>query len=177
MSHKSHLFSAISLPAQPRSAVRSSHLRYAPVRFSDLRTVAALQKRAFKPRLAYGFSTLVLLWVLPHVRFLIAREDRVIVGCAIGDRNGGQSRVVNICVDPEMQRKGIGAELLRRLEQALPLGDVMLMVESDNPAARGLYKKEGYKDVGVSRDYYGRGKDGIWMQKQRAPNPQAKIRI
>ena len=152
-------------------------MHYAPVRFGDLRAVAALQKRAFKPRLAYGISTLLLLWLLPHVRFLVAREEGIIVGCAIGDRNGGQSRVVNICVDPAMQRRGIGAELLRRLEQALPLGDVMLMVETDNIAAKSLYKKEGYKEVGVSKNYYGRGKDGIWMQKTRSPNPQAKIRV
>lgn len=177
MTHESQLFSTISLPGQAQQLGRPAQLRYAPVRFGDLRTVAALQKRAFKPRLAYGFSTLVLLWLLPHVRFIVARERDSIVGCAIGDRNGGQSRVVNICVDPAVQRRGIGAELLRRLEEALPLGDVMLMVETENAAARALYKREGYKDVGVSRNYYGRGKDGIWMQKQRAPSPQAKIRI
>ena len=177
MAHDSRLFSSISLPSQAKTAARSTALRYAPVRFSDLRSVAMLQKRAFKPRLAYGFSTLVLLWALPHVRFLVAKEDGAIAGCAIGDRNGGQSRVVNICVDPAMQRRGVGAELLRRLEQALPIGDVMLMVESENTAARALYKKEGYKDVGVSKSYYGRGNDGIWMQKQRSANPRAKIRI
>ena len=177
MKHESHFFSSVSLPAQSQSAARTTQLRYAPVRFGDLRSVAALQKRAFKPRLAYGYSTLLLLWLLPPVRLLVARENGEIVGCAIGDRNGGQSRVVNICVDPSRQRRGIGVELLRRLEQALPFGDVMLMVETDNIAARALYKKEGYKDVGVSRDYYGRGKDGIWMQKPRTSNPQAKIRI
>jgi [ribosomal protein S18]-alanine N-acetyltransferase len=176
MTHESQLFSPVSFPGPP-SAAKASRLQYAPVRFGDLRAVAALQKRAFKPRLAYGLSTLLLLWLLPHVRFLVAREDERVVGCAIGDRNGGQSRVVNICVDPTMQRRGIGAELLRRLEQALPLGDVVLMVETENVAAKSLYKKEGYKEVGVSKNYYGRGKDGIWMQKSRAPNPQAKIRI
>jgi [ribosomal protein S18]-alanine N-acetyltransferase len=177
MTHESQLFSPVSFPGQPPSAVKATRMHYAPVRFGDLRAVAALQKRAFKPRLAYGISTLLLLWLLPHVRFLVAREEGIIVGCAIGDRNGGQSRVVNICVDPAMQRRGIGAELLRRLEQALPLGDVMLMVETDNIAAKSLYKKEGYKEVGVSKNYYGRGKDGIWMQKSRSPNPQAKIRV
>jgi ribosomal-protein-alanine N-acetyltransferase len=143
------------------------------VRFSDLRSVAALQKRAFKPRLAYGYSTLLLLWLLPHVRFLVARENGAIVGCAIGDRNGGQSRVVNICVDPSAQRRGIATELLRRLEAALPHGDVVLMAEVENAAARSLYKKEGYKEVGISRNYYGRGKDGVWMQKVRVQNGAA----
>jgi [ribosomal protein S18]-alanine N-acetyltransferase len=92
-----------------------------------------------------------------------------VIGCAIGDLNGGQSRVVNICVDPSARRRGVGASLLRQLERALPHGDVVLMTETDNRAARALYKKEGYKEVGVSQNYYGRGKDGVWMQKIRSP--------
>ena len=51
------------------------------------------------------------------------------------------------------------------------------MVEADNDAARLLYSKEGYRQVGVSKNYYGRGKDGFWMQKMRTPLASAKIRI
>lgn len=143
----------------------------------ELREVAALQKRAFKPRLAYGFSTLILLWSLPYVRFLVARENDRIVGCAIGDRNGGQARVINICVDPAAQRRGIGGRLLRALDIAIPQGDMVLMVEAENETAKGLYRREGFKEVGVSRNYYGRNLDGIWMQKYRDGSSPAKIRI
>ena len=147
------------------------------VRFLELREVAALQKRAFKPRLAYGFATLLLLWSLPYVRFLVAREGNRIVGCAIGDRNGGQARVINICVDPAFQRRGIGARLLRALDGAIPLGDIVLMVEAENETAKALYRREGFKEVGVSRNYYGRGLHGIWMQKVRDNSTVAKIRV
>jgi [ribosomal protein S18]-alanine N-acetyltransferase len=177
MTQQYRLISRVPAHQEHVAALATGAVRYAPARFGDLRQVAAVQKRAFVPRLAYGYSTLLLLWLLPHVRFLVAREGDRIVGCAIGDRNGGQARVVSICVDPAVQRRGIGASLLRRLEEALPGGDVVLMVEADNTAAKALYKKEGYKDVGVSRNYYGRSKDGIWMQKQRTPNPTPKIRV
>ncbi|MCA9860239.1 MAG: GNAT family N-acetyltransferase [Thermomicrobiales bacterium] len=159
------------------SRVRARGVEIGGVRFSELRRATILQKRAFKPRLAYGYATLLLLWGLPHVRFLVARDGDRIVGCAIGDRNGGQARVVNICVDPDYQRQGIGARLLRALDTAIPEGDMVLMVEADNQTAKSLYRREGFKEVGVSRNYYGRNLDGIWMQKVRDGSSAAKIRI
>jgi ribosomal-protein-alanine N-acetyltransferase len=162
------LSTAIPLAGQPAVA------RF---RLSELGAVARLQRRAFVPPLAYGRATLLLLWALPHVRFLVAREGGAIVGCAIGDRSGGQSRVINICVDPEARRRGIGTILLRALESELPTGDVVLMVEQKNAAAEALYRREGYLPVGVSRGYYGRGRDGIWMQKHRTADAPPKIRV
>lgn len=163
--------------AQPVVSARTAVVSIGGVRFTELRAVATLQKRAFKPRLAYGFATLLLLWSLPYVRFLVARQDGRIVGCAIGDRNGGQARVINICVDPGYQRRGIGAQLLRALDAAIPLGDMVLMVEAENETAKGLYRREGFKEVGVSKNYYGRGLDGIWMQKIRDGSSPRRIRI
>jgi len=163
--------------ATPVISVRSDSVQLGGVRFLELREVAALQKRAFKPRLAYGYATLLLLWSLPYVRFLVARQDGRVVGCAIGDRNGGQARVINICVDPDYQRRGIGAQLLRALDAVVPMGDIVLMVEAENETAKALYRREGYKEVGVSKNYYGRGLDGIWMQKVRDGSSTAKIRI
>jgi ribosomal-protein-alanine N-acetyltransferase len=175
MANHIQLFPVTSSPSL--QSVRSEAIDINGVRFLELREVAALQKRAFKPRLAYGYATLLLLWSLPYVRFLVARQNGRIVGCAIGDRNGGQARVINICVDPSYQRRGIGAQLLRALDFAIPLGDMVLMVEAENDTAKALYRREGFKEVGVSRNYYGRGLDGIWMQKVRDATSPAKIRI
>lgn len=163
--------------AAPVGRVDATTITIAPVSFRDLRRVSTIQKRAFRPPLAYGLTTLLVLWALPHVHFLVARRDGRIVGCAIGDKQGGQSRVINICVDPDARRQGIGSRLLRDLESGLPIGDVVLMVEDGNASAQALYRQEGYVSVGVSRDYYGRGRDGIWMQKHRTPSPPPKIRV
>lgn len=172
-----HLKLFPAAPPPPITSVRTDSVQIGGVRFLELREVASLQKRAFKPRLAYGYATLLLLWSLPYVRFLVARQGNQIVGCAIGDRNSGQARVINICVDPAFQRRGIGAQMLRALETALPLGDIVLMVEAENETAKGLYRREGFKEVGVSRNYYGRNLDGIWMQKVRDGSSSSKIRI
>jgi ribosomal-protein-alanine N-acetyltransferase len=164
-------------PAAPLGETRSPAISVQPVSFRDLRRVASIQRRAFRPPLAYGLTTLIVLWLLPHVQFLVARQNGRIVGCAIGDKQAGQSRVINICVDPDARRQGAGGHLLRALEAGLPVGDVVLMVEDGNAAAQALYRQEGYVSVGVSRDYYGRGRDGIWMQKHRTKHSPSKIRV
>ncbi|CAA9539848.1 MAG: hypothetical protein AVDCRST_MAG49-736 [uncultured Thermomicrobiales bacterium] len=150
-----------------------------PGRVGDLRAVVRVQRHAFPRRLAYGLGTLTLLWVLPHVRFLVAREERDgrVVGCAIGDRQGDHARVINLAVDPDARRRGVGAALLAALETALPGGNVLLMVEQENVAAQALYRGAGYAQVGLARDYYGRGRHGLWMQKRRTDLPTPMLRV
>lgn len=152
----------------PSEDAGSVPLTIAPVRGRDLWQVRQLQRRAFRRGLAYSFSTLILLWALPSVRFLVARRGDTILGCAIGDRDNGNSRVINLAVEPAARRHGIGGQLLRALEAALPNGDMILMVESGNDGAKRLYEKSGYVSVGVGRNYYGHGHDGIWMRKFRS---------
>src|SRR5215213_1548338 len=125
-----------TVPTAPTRLAAPAGLVIAPASIRDLRRVSNLQHRAFRAPLAYGLATLLVLWLLPNVRFLLARSGSLVVGCAIGDRQGGQSRVINICVDPTMQRQGIATRLLRELEAELPVGDVVLMVEDENAGAR-----------------------------------------
>ena len=161
-------------PAAPVGSVTIS-----PARFRDLRAVARVQSHSFRPRLAYGLGTLLLLWALPHVRFLVARASvtsaastlppppPTVVGCIIGDRTRGEVRVINLAVDPTARRRGVGRSLLTALEEVFPEGDLVLMVEEANTAARALYVQAGYRQVGVAQNYYGRGRSGLWMQKRR----------
>ena len=148
-----------------------------PVGFRELRRVAAIQRRAFPPRLAYTLATLVALWLLPNVRFLVAvrdsdrDQDREVLGCAIGDRNGLDARVINVAVDPPARRLGIAAAMLLILEDDLPGGDMILMVQEENDGAHALYRRLGYADAGTAPGYYGRGRNGIWMRKHRPSAP------
>jgi len=161
------------------AAVRpvAADVAVAPARFGDLLPAARMQRRAFRPGLAYGLTTLAALWLLPHVRFLVARQGGRVVGCAIGDRDGADTRVINLAVDPDARRRGVGTSLLRGLEAALTRGNLLLMVEAENLGAQALYRGEGYLPVGDAVDYYGRGRHGIWMQKQRVPGAPTKIRV
>ena len=157
------------MPANPaaHNPQPATPLAIAPARWADLPAVARLQKRAFRPGLAYRLSTLALLRIWPGARFLVARRGQAIVGCAIGDRHEGEARVINLAVDPDARRQGIGSTLLGALEEALPGGDAILMVEADNHGARALYERSGYVAAGHATNYYGRGRHGVWMRKRR----------
>jgi len=135
----------------------------------DLRGVARVQRRAFRPGLAYGLSALVFLWLLPTATFLVARDGRsgIVLGCCIADRERGNVRIVNIAVDPEARRRGIGTALLRRTAAELPNGSIELIVEERNEGAQALYRREGFQRTGFARDYYGTGGHGIWMRRPR----------
>ena len=148
-------------------ATAAAAVAISPARWTELRAVARLQQRAFRPRLAYGFTTLMVLKLLPQVRFVVARLGDQVVGCGIGDRQDGHSRVINLAVDPGFRRRGIAAALLAALEAALPDGNLVLMVEAENTAAQALYERAGYTRVGAANDYYGPGRHGVWMQKRR----------
>ena len=167
----------LPLPVVPAIHPGAVDVVVEPVRPHDLRAIARLQRQAFRPVLAYGFTTLVLLWLLPGVRFVVARRADQVVGCAIGDRDGSDSRVINLAVDPAARRQGVGTALLRALEEALPHGNLLLMVEGDNSGAQALYRQEGYLPVGTANDYYGPGRNGIWMQKNRGPQTRSTLRV
>ena len=154
-------------PAPAVSGVPPADVAIAHARLRDLPAIARVQRRAFPPRLAYTLGTLLVLWALPWVRLLAARREGAIVGCIIGDRAPDGARVINLAVDPAAQRGGIGGALLLAVERALPYGDMTLMVQSGNRAARSLYRRVGYEDEADLPDYYGPGRPGVRMRKRR----------
>ncbi len=159
----------ISTPASSqRASVQTDALpTIGTARFGELNEITKLHQRCFRKALAYRLSTVVILRLMPRTEFLVARVGDRIVGNVIGDLRGGQSRVVSICVDPDWRGQGIGSRLLTEIETALPTGNMILMVEANNVPAHMLYRAHGYLSVGESRDYYGRGRHGIWMQKNK----------
>jgi ribosomal protein S18 acetylase RimI-like enzyme len=138
-------------------------------RLRDIPAVAAIQRDAFRPGLAYSRFALVVLWMLPVTTFLVARDADTgeVLGNVITDRYRGNTRIVNIAVAKHARRQGIGRKLLRVLDERCPDGDVILSVEADNDTAQRLYEDEGYIRTAITRDYYGRGRHGYTMKRSR----------
>ncbi|HYH12671.1 MAG TPA: GNAT family N-acetyltransferase [Thermomicrobiales bacterium] len=138
-------------------------------RFRDLLAVAAIQRDAFRPGLAYSRFALVVLWLLPAATFLVARDAGTgeVLGNLITDRHRGNTRIVNIAVAKHARRQGIGRRLLRVLDERCPEGDIVLSVEASNTSAQRLYEEEGFVRTAVTRDYYGPGHHGYTMKKPR----------
>jgi ribosomal-protein-alanine N-acetyltransferase len=127
-----------------------------------------LQRRCFAGSQAYGLATLMVLYFWPRARILVACAGERLVGCVVGDTDGDQARVLNLCVDPDFRRRGIASTLLNMIETSLAESYVTLMVEDKNLGAQALYRLHGYLPVSDLRNYYGRNRHGILMQKHRS---------
>jgi ribosomal-protein-alanine acetyltransferase len=103
---------------------------------------------------------------------LIAEVEGKTVGFAIAlirtKRNKKVGHIFTVDVTPKTRKRGIGLRLLTELERALKgrgTTKSYLEVRVDNTAARELYRKLGYAEIGRLKDYYGLDKDGIVMKK------------
>ena len=77
-----------------------------------------------------------------------------------------EAHVVIIASRPDERRRGVGELLLIAcLERALQRNSriVSLEVRASNDAARSLYRKYGFQDIGVKRRYYSGIEDAIIM--------------
>lgn len=69
----------------------------------------------------------------------------------------GESHLLNVCVHPDYQGLGFGRVLVEHLIGRARLGEASTMfleVRPSNVAARELYKKLGFNEVGVRENYY-----------------------
>lgn len=83
-----------------------------------------------------------------------------------------EMHLLNVCIHPDKQRMSLGTLLVQHSEQVARQANAkkaFLEVRPHNIAAIHLYKKLGYLQIGVRRDYY-KSKDGredaIVMSKQ-----------
>ena len=68
-----------------------------------------------------------------------------------------EAHVLNLCVDPELQRQGLGRRLLHhliKLARAANATIVLLEVRKSNLPAIRLYDAEGFKRLGIRKNYY-----------------------
>lgn len=75
--------------------------------------------------------------------------------------------LTRLAIDPAARRLGLGTLLTQALLQACQACGahrVFLEVRVGNEQARRLYDRQGFKQVGLRRNYYGDGEDAVVMQ-------------
>jgi ribosomal-protein-alanine N-acetyltransferase len=88
---------------------------------------------------------------------------RRLIGFVLSRRGADTAEMLTIAVAPALRRKGVGAALLARHLATLAAEgakSLFLEVETDNRAARALYRRFGFEEVGERKAYY-RKADGI----------------
>ncbi len=131
----------------------NSELSFRTMSSDDLKQIMAIEVQAYSHPWTIGIFKDC---VRGH-RCWVAIQDEAIVGYGVLMIAPDESHVLNLCVKPDQQRKGIGRALLRLLakhsEQA-GVDMMLLEVRRSNQSAIDLYDDEGFHELGVRKGYY-----------------------
>ena len=121
---------------------------------ADINGVMAIETRAyafpwtagiFRDCMGAGYSCYVL------------EKDADIVAYAVMSVGAKEAHILNICVSPDMREEGYGYALMDKLvalARQLHADMMFLEVRPSNEAARRLYDKLGFNEIGTRRNYY-----------------------
>lgn len=104
----------------------------------------------------------------PFTKYYIYRIDNKMVACINYQIMYERSELIDINVLSNYQNQGIASKLLEFMLEDLKSNNVeniTLEVRKNNLNAIYLYKKYGFKEVGIRKGYY-QGIDGILMEKE-----------
>lgn len=135
---------------------------------ADLGSVARIEASIFsKPWSEEGFRDSL---KLPNTVYLVAEQDGSIAGyigmlCVLDE-----GEITNVAVAEGFRRQGIGERLLSSLLQAgrkEGVDSFTLEVRESNSSARRLYRKFGFQEEGIRRNFYEKPtEDAILMWKR-----------
>lgn len=107
----------------------------------------------------------------PYLKIVVAVNENIVVGFVIYLITFNTSTIYQIATRREYRNKGIASSLLNEMEKTfIKEGEdkvefVTLEVRKSNLAAQNLYKKNGYEEITVKKNYYTNGEDAIYMVK------------
>ena len=171
-------------------ALADRHLQLRPMNVNDLKAVAALELKVFGPSHHTPWSEQVFAddFAEPGHIWWVAHDEGKLIGYAGGVFAGGEVQISNVAVAERRRREGIAGRLLARVTydgQMLGAATSSLEVDVDNEAARTLYARLGYREVGRRPNYYGAGHDALVMEaplplvtpsRHDTPDPHASVR-
>jgi ribosomal-protein-alanine N-acetyltransferase len=88
---------------------------------------------------------------------LIVEDNSIVNGFLVARTIGVEWEIENIAVAADLQRGGLGSNLLHEfvtLARQEKVRVILLETRESNRAARGLYAKFSFEECGVRKDYY-----------------------
>jgi [ribosomal protein S18]-alanine N-acetyltransferase len=131
--------------------------------------LAAIHEQCVPKRERWSASSISELFLNPGLIGYVEPNGGFILARVAGD----ESEVLMLAVVPHLRRKGIGIALLRAAEEASRArGSVAMYLEVDtrNTAARALYARCGYCEVGHRRNYYEGKGDALVLRRILRPD-------
>ena len=87
----------------------------------------------------------------------VYRENNEIVAYGLVSVAANEAHILNLCVTPSAQGRGLGKGMLHKLMQLAEERDadcIFLEVRVSNRIAQNLYEQEGFNRIGVRKAYY-----------------------
>ena len=134
---------------------------------TDLSKIVEIEGLCFPEETA--FPPGMFAYLIRYAITLAAFEDSRMAGFIIGFASGDTGFIYTLDVHPDYRRKGVGTMLIRALEERLcSQGAARIRLEAaiKNPAALELYRRAGYQEKELIRNYYGKGKNAVRMWKE-----------
>lgn len=125
------------------------------MRQADVPAVSAIEARGyafpwtpglFRDCLSAGYHA----WV-------VESDEVGLLGYGVLSVGADEAHLLNLCIDPVQQGRGLGRRLLRRMIDLARwhMADrVFLEVRPSNPTAIALYRSEGFNEIGTRPRYY-----------------------
>ena len=126
--------------------------------------MAAIHAAAFPPAERWGEDAMSVQLGLPGVFGLIADAAGFVLVRVAAD----EAEILTLAVLPERQRHGLASLLMEaahRKAALLGAAAMFLEVAESNDAARALYARLGYEQVGLRRRYYPDGGDALVLRR------------
>jgi ribosomal protein S18 acetylase RimI-like enzyme len=98
------------------------------------------------------FSDIAFARQSPQCTLLVGLLAGRVVASVMAGEDGHRGWVYYVATHPELQRTGLGRAMMDAAEEWLRARGVwkmQLLIRGDNPAAKGFYKRLGYKDTGT----------------------------
>jgi ribosomal-protein-alanine N-acetyltransferase len=122
----------------------------------DFPTVLAIERRVYEFPWTQGvFSDC--LKTSGYSCWVCDTPDGRVLGYAIVSLVVGEAHIMNIGVDPNIQKRGVGRKMLHHLIETArnsKAETVFLEVRPSNHAAIELYRKTGFNEIGIRKGYY-----------------------
>jgi ribosomal-protein-alanine N-acetyltransferase len=139
----------------------------------DFDALYALEEVCFEPPFRFGPRTMRQLVQRPHAATWIAEEAGRMAGFGLVEwterKTGVTSYIQTIEVAPEERGRGVGSELLGRIEGsalAASAALIWLHVKAVNAGAIRLYEAQGYSCEGRQENYYPLGRAALIYLKR-----------
>ncbi len=135
---------------------------------SDLTQVEAIEKANFS--IPWSLESFRESMELEHTIYLVAEEDGNIMGYCGMYRVFNEGEIVNVAVEEAYRRRQVASKLLEQLfieSSELKVDNFFLEVRESNEAAIQLYKKLGFIEAGIRKNFYEKPRENaIFMWKR-----------